>query len=292
MSRHFFWLIPLTNLLVFLFLGLLLALVWLLWPRFGRWLGMRWLGPGALPALLVAGPEVYARPGLSWHGALPSNSPHSWSATRRASGGSSCAAFRCWPYRSGPGGWVIGRTGSSGPGIVAHTPPAVRRTSCSSCWIRSAPTGSASTDTRGRQPLRSNESPRKASGSTPRDQPRPGPSPRMGAFSPAACPMNSGPTGLHHWVRTFPRLPAILVPEVTRRPGCRQHPLLRVRHGPGRGLHPLRRLQPPADGRFPHGAAHRDACWDSSSSPRGSFPRWVERSGPHSGFRGDIRIQR
>ena len=61
MSRHFFWLIPITNVLVFLFLGALLALVVRIWPRFGRWLGVRWLlALALLPPLLVAVPEVYA----------------------------------------------------------------------------------------------------------------------------------------------------------------------------------------------------------------------------------------
>ena len=38
MSRHFVWLIPLTNLLIVLGLGLVLALVVLVWPRGGGWL--------------------------------------------------------------------------------------------------------------------------------------------------------------------------------------------------------------------------------------------------------------
>ena len=60
MSRHFFWLIPITNLLVFIFLGGFLALGVRVWPRFGGWLSVRWLGALALlPSLLVAGPEIY-----------------------------------------------------------------------------------------------------------------------------------------------------------------------------------------------------------------------------------------
>ncbi len=61
MSRHFVWLIPLTNLLVFLVLGVFLALLVWVWPRLGRWLSMRFLAALALlPSLLVAVPEVYA----------------------------------------------------------------------------------------------------------------------------------------------------------------------------------------------------------------------------------------
>src|SRR3954452_18870387 len=38
MSRHFVWLIPLTNLGIFLALGCLGCLVCVAWPRHGRWL--------------------------------------------------------------------------------------------------------------------------------------------------------------------------------------------------------------------------------------------------------------
>jgi len=40
-SRHFVWLIPLTNLLVFLFLGMFLALLVWMFPRFGHWFSRR-----------------------------------------------------------------------------------------------------------------------------------------------------------------------------------------------------------------------------------------------------------
>ena len=43
MSRHFVWLIPLSNLCVFLALGLLGCGVILVWPRRGRWLFTRGL---------------------------------------------------------------------------------------------------------------------------------------------------------------------------------------------------------------------------------------------------------
>ena len=64
MSRHFFWLIPVTNLVIFLFLGVVLAFVVRVWPHFGSWLSIRCLGALALlPALLVAAPEVYT---IAW----------------------------------------------------------------------------------------------------------------------------------------------------------------------------------------------------------------------------------
>ena len=60
MSRHFVWLTPLANLLVFLGLGLFLAVVTRLWPRMGGWLSPRLVCALAiLPALLVAGPQIF-----------------------------------------------------------------------------------------------------------------------------------------------------------------------------------------------------------------------------------------
>jgi arylsulfatase A-like enzyme len=65
MSRHFVWLIPLTNLLVFLVLGLALALLALCWPRRGSWLGARFLcGLAVLPPFWAAFPRIYGLAGL------------------------------------------------------------------------------------------------------------------------------------------------------------------------------------------------------------------------------------
>jgi arylsulfatase A-like enzyme len=64
MSRHFVWLIPLSNLCVFLTLGLLGCGVILVWPRRGRWLFARGLcALVLLPAMLVAVPQIH---GLAW----------------------------------------------------------------------------------------------------------------------------------------------------------------------------------------------------------------------------------
>ena len=69
MSRHFVWLIPLTNLGVFLALGLLGVVIILVWPRRGRWLfarGLRRDHPLALrPGCLS--PDLH--PGLVGRGA-------------------------------------------------------------------------------------------------------------------------------------------------------------------------------------------------------------------------------
>jgi arylsulfatase A-like enzyme len=61
MSRHFVWLVPLANLLLFSGMGVLLALATKRWPRRGGSLSPRLLCAGALlPAFLVAGPQIHA----------------------------------------------------------------------------------------------------------------------------------------------------------------------------------------------------------------------------------------
>jgi arylsulfatase A-like enzyme len=63
-SRHFVWLIPLSNLCIFLTLGFIACGIILVWPRRGRWLFARGLCALALlPALLVAFPRIY---GMAW----------------------------------------------------------------------------------------------------------------------------------------------------------------------------------------------------------------------------------
>ena len=64
MSRHFVWLIPLTNLGVFLAVGLLGGIASLVWPRHGRRLVASVLCALVfLPMLLVLFPRIY---GLAW----------------------------------------------------------------------------------------------------------------------------------------------------------------------------------------------------------------------------------
>jgi arylsulfatase A-like enzyme len=61
MSRHFVWLIPVTDLLVLLVVGLIMSLTVFLWPRSGSWLSMRVLcALTLLPALWAAFPQIYA----------------------------------------------------------------------------------------------------------------------------------------------------------------------------------------------------------------------------------------
>ena len=60
MSRHFVWLIPLTNLGIFLALGCFGCLVCVAWPRRGRWLLTRVLCAATiLPVFLVGFPRIY-----------------------------------------------------------------------------------------------------------------------------------------------------------------------------------------------------------------------------------------
>ncbi len=60
MSRHFVWMIPLGNLMLFLGLGLILAVTTWCLRRRGSWLSTRLLGTlTLLPAVLVAEPRIY-----------------------------------------------------------------------------------------------------------------------------------------------------------------------------------------------------------------------------------------
>jgi arylsulfatase A-like enzyme len=64
MSRHFVWLIPLTNLCIFLALGVVFKLLLLAWPRRANWLAPRVLFAMTLvPILLVGLPRIH---GLAW----------------------------------------------------------------------------------------------------------------------------------------------------------------------------------------------------------------------------------
>ncbi len=60
MSRHFFWMAPLSNLLLFSGIGLLLALATRSWPRRGGWLSLRLVGfLAVLPLLILMSPKIY-----------------------------------------------------------------------------------------------------------------------------------------------------------------------------------------------------------------------------------------
>jgi arylsulfatase A-like enzyme len=64
MSRHFIWLVPLTDLLLLLLVALLGCLIMSVRPAAGRWAATRTLGAlTLLPMLLVAGSQVY---GWAW----------------------------------------------------------------------------------------------------------------------------------------------------------------------------------------------------------------------------------
>ena len=67
MSRHFVWLIPLVNLLVFLSVGLCLAGLTRIWPRMGAWLSPRFLcALVLLPMFMSRVGRFTRRPVFSW----------------------------------------------------------------------------------------------------------------------------------------------------------------------------------------------------------------------------------
>jgi arylsulfatase A-like enzyme len=60
MSRHFVWLTPLTNLILFVGLGLCMAAMTRIWPRVGGWVGPRLIcALSMLPMLMVARPRIF-----------------------------------------------------------------------------------------------------------------------------------------------------------------------------------------------------------------------------------------
>jgi len=60
MSRHFVWMTPLANLIVFLGVGVFLAAMTRLWRRLGAWMSPRLICALAiLPALMVASPHIF-----------------------------------------------------------------------------------------------------------------------------------------------------------------------------------------------------------------------------------------
>jgi arylsulfatase A-like enzyme len=61
MTRHFVWLTPLANMLLFVVVGLCLAAMTRMWPRIGGKLGLRLICALAiLPMLMVAVPQIFA----------------------------------------------------------------------------------------------------------------------------------------------------------------------------------------------------------------------------------------
>jgi arylsulfatase A-like enzyme len=66
MSQHFVWVVPVTNLLLFGVVGIGLVLATKLVPGLGGWFSVRFLCAATiLPALLVAGPDIYSWAWLS-----------------------------------------------------------------------------------------------------------------------------------------------------------------------------------------------------------------------------------
>jgi len=65
MSRHFVWLVPLINLLIFLILGMVLSVLVWRWESRGRWLGIRLLcALTVLPLIWAALNRIYGPAGF------------------------------------------------------------------------------------------------------------------------------------------------------------------------------------------------------------------------------------
>ena len=284
MSRHFFWLIPVTNLLVFLGLGLFLALLVWVMPRFGRWLSVRGLGAlMLLPSVLVAVPEVYLAAWLvlAWGVAVrftPLLESHSRGFRR--------FVMISYPFLVGAvvglGGWVLGgdwikqARESTRPlpspgspnvllvvldtvradrlsvyGYERKTTPTLERLAAGGVRFDAARFDFALESAVAWEHIHRPPAAR-AEGQMGRS---------AGHEVPHSC-----------WLSWIPRL----------RDGRvrRKHALLWLRHGPGRRLHALRGLQPAADGCLSHGAAHGVRSAGILPAFRlGSDPLPVERSG-------------
>ena len=60
MNRHFLWMAPLSNLLLFAGIGLISAMATRFWPRRGGWLCSRLVcSLAVLPALILMSPKIY-----------------------------------------------------------------------------------------------------------------------------------------------------------------------------------------------------------------------------------------
>ena len=60
MTRHFVWLVPPIDAVIFLCFGVVLAVATRIWPRRAGWLAARLITAWAvLPALLIAGRGIY-----------------------------------------------------------------------------------------------------------------------------------------------------------------------------------------------------------------------------------------
>ena len=111
MSRHFVWLIPVTNLCLFLALGVVLGSVTLAARRWGSWLAARLLcALTLLPAALVAFPQIH-----DWAWLLVAAGIGCTSGARPGAAPGRCQADRpgqfADPRRPGgnPGGVDLGR---------------------------------------------------------------------------------------------------------------------------------------------------------------------------------------
>ncbi len=100
MSRHFVWLIPLTNLLIFLAAGAVLAPLAWLGGRRGRWLAARLLcALTLLPLVWAAFPWIYGPAGLLLSLGIAARLVPALARARPGFGAASWPASRSWRWR-------------------------------------------------------------------------------------------------------------------------------------------------------------------------------------------------
>ena len=88
MTRHFTWLAPLSDLMLFSAVGLVLALAAKRWSRFGRWFGPRLICfLAVIPVLMVLSPRIYPIAWCSSRWGQPCALCRSWSDARRGCAG-------------------------------------------------------------------------------------------------------------------------------------------------------------------------------------------------------------
>ena len=275
MSRHFLWLTPLANVVLFVCAGLFMGLVVRLWPRKGKWLAPRLLlALAMLPPLMVAVPGVFPE---AWF-LLTLGIAVRWVSSLEANPAAP-ARVLLWSF-PGLAGLVLVLAGSILAGEwLKQRREESREAPPFGCSER-APDRARHGAARSAEPVRIRAS------TTPNLErlarrgirfdgcacAAPGPSPRTPASSPGVAPRawrgmdNAHPERVHHPGR---------VPGHPRLRDCRvrsERPVLFLRHRPEPRIRVLRRLRSGKAELPTHVDPHRGAPQDGRSVGRATRP--------------------